>query len=105
MIRSILNKNTVFLHAENFQIVELEFENVDVFGMRKTRGPGEKPSWQGRELTNNSTHMKYASPGYWTTAVRGERTTATHPCITWHHNSRDIEEHLLICNGKNITSS
>jgi hypothetical protein len=40
-------------------LVELKFGNVDFCRGRKTGGPGEKPSWQGREPTNNSTHMKY----------------------------------------------
>jgi hypothetical protein len=40
------------VHSE----IELEFRNVDFYGGRKTGGPGEKPSWQGREPTNNSTH-------------------------------------------------
>jgi hypothetical protein len=53
----------------------LEFESVDFLWRRKTGGLGEKPSWQGREPTNNSTHMKYPLP----TAVRGERLTATPP--------------------------
>jgi hypothetical protein len=39
--------------------IELEFRNVDFYGGRKTGGPGESFSWQGREPTNNSTHMKY----------------------------------------------
>jgi hypothetical protein len=29
----------------------------------KSGGPGDKSSWQGREPTNNSTHMKYTSRG------------------------------------------
>jgi hypothetical protein len=33
------------------------------YGWRKTGGPREKPLWQGRESTNNSTHMKYPSRG------------------------------------------
>jgi hypothetical protein len=51
----------------------------------KTGEPGETPSWQGREPTNNSTHMKYPSrgsnplPTAGTTVVRGERITATPP--------------------------
>jgi hypothetical protein len=32
--------------------------NFDFCGGRKP-GPGEKPSWQGREPTNNSMHMKW----------------------------------------------
>jgi hypothetical protein len=33
---------------------------IEIFqGGRKTKEPGEKPSWQGREPTTNSTHMKY----------------------------------------------
>jgi hypothetical protein len=27
----------------------LEFRNVDFYGGRKTGGPGQKPSWQGKE--------------------------------------------------------
>jgi hypothetical protein len=41
-------------------MIELEFRNVDFCGGRKTGEtgePGENPSWQGREPTNNSTHM------------------------------------------------
>jgi hypothetical protein len=65
-------------------MIELEFRNVDFCGGRKTGEPGEKPSWQVREPTNNSTHMKYPSRGsnprpIGTTAVRGERITATPP--------------------------
>jgi hypothetical protein len=38
--------------------IELEFRNVDFFYRgRKTGEPGEKPSKQGREPTNNSAHM------------------------------------------------
>jgi hypothetical protein len=44
-------------------------------GGRKTGGePGEKPSWQGREQTDNSTHMKVSEP-------RVEPTTH------WDHSS------------------
>jgi hypothetical protein len=65
-------------------MIELEFRNVDFGGGRKTGEPGEKPSWQGREPTNNSTHMKYPSIGsnpqtIGSTAVSGERITATPP--------------------------
>jgi hypothetical protein len=38
-------------------LVELKFGNVDFSGGRKTGEPGEKPSKQGREPTNNSTHI------------------------------------------------
>jgi hypothetical protein len=69
------------MHSE----IELEFRNVDFYGGRKTGGPGEKPSLQGREPTNNSTHMKYPSRGSnlrptctSTTVVRGEHLNATH---------------------------
>jgi hypothetical protein len=54
-------------------------------GWRKTGEPGEKPLMQGREPTNNSTHMKYmhvpeSNPQpIGTTAVRGEHITATPP--------------------------
>jgi hypothetical protein len=63
-------------------MIELEFRNVDFYGGRKTGEPGEKPSKQVRESTANSTHMKYPSRGSnsrptGTTAVRGERITAT----------------------------
>jgi hypothetical protein len=43
--------------------IELEFRNVDFYGGRKTGGPRERPLWQGREPTNNSTDMKYLSRG------------------------------------------
>jgi hypothetical protein len=36
--------------------IELELRNVDFYGGKKTGEPGEKPSKQGRESTNNSTH-------------------------------------------------
>jgi hypothetical protein len=42
-------------------MIELEFRNVDFYGGRKTGEPGEKPLWQGRESTTNTTHMKYPS--------------------------------------------
>jgi len=35
----------------------MEFGNVGFCGGRKTGGPGEEPSEQGRELTTNSTHI------------------------------------------------
>jgi hypothetical protein len=38
-------------------MIELEFRNVDFFGVRKSGEPGEKPSKQGRESTTNSTHI------------------------------------------------
>jgi hypothetical protein len=44
-------------------MIELEFRNVDFCGVRKIGESGEKPPWQGREPTNNSTHMKYPSRG------------------------------------------
>jgi hypothetical protein len=64
-------------------MIELEFRNVDFDGGRK---PGEKPSKQGRQSTTNSTHMKYPSRGSnprptGTTAMRGERITATPPML------------------------
>jgi hypothetical protein len=67
-------------------MIELEFRNVDFYGGKKTGGPGEKPSKQGREPTTNSSHMKYPSRGLnprptGTTAVRGERITAMLPKI------------------------
>jgi hypothetical protein len=67
-------------------MIELEFRNVDIYEGRKTGEPGEKPSKQGRESTTNSTHMKYPSRGsnprpIGTTAVRGERITATPPML------------------------
>jgi hypothetical protein len=37
--------------------IELEFWNFDFYGGRETGEPGEKPLWQGRESTNNSTHV------------------------------------------------
>jgi len=37
--------------------IKLEFRNVDFFGGRKTREPGEKPLEQGQEPTTNSTHL------------------------------------------------
>jgi hypothetical protein len=43
----------MYMHSE----IELEFRNVDFYGGRKTREPGEKPLKQGRESTNNSTHV------------------------------------------------
>jgi hypothetical protein len=48
------------------------------------------PSLQGREPTNNSTHMKYTSRGsnprpIVTTAVRGERITAIPPMPPEHY--------------------
>jgi hypothetical protein len=62
--------------------------SVDFYRGRKTGEPGEKPLWQGREPTTNSTHMKYPSRGLnprptGTTAVRGERITATPPMPPW----------------------
>jgi hypothetical protein len=35
-----------------------ELRIVDFYAVRKTGGPGEKPLWQEREPTNNSTHIK-----------------------------------------------
>jgi hypothetical protein len=49
-------------------LIELEFR-VLIFteGGKPENQAGEKPSWQGREPTNNSTHMKYPSQN-WTRA-------------------------------------
>jgi hypothetical protein len=67
-------------------MIKLKFRNVDFYGGRKTGEPREKPSKQVRESTTNSTHMKYPSRGLnprttGTTAVRGERITATPPML------------------------
>jgi hypothetical protein len=53
--------------ADNFQMVldswsnwnleMLIFAEGKIYTERKTGGPGEKPSWQERKPTNNSTHM------------------------------------------------
>ena len=55
-------------------LVELEFGNVSFWGEGKTGVPGEKPSWQGREPTTNSTHIHGVDAGIWTraTLVGGE---------------------------------
>jgi hypothetical protein len=45
------------VHSE----IELEFRDVDFYGGRKTGGPGEKPSWQGREPTNIADKRKTRS--------------------------------------------
>jgi hypothetical protein len=37
--------------------IKLEFRHVDIYEGRKTGEPGEKPSKQGKEPTNNSTHI------------------------------------------------
>jgi hypothetical protein len=63
-------------------MIELEFKNVDFYGGRKT---GE-PTLEARERINNILNSHEApeqriEPTTGTTAVRGERITATPPML------------------------
>jgi hypothetical protein len=49
----------------------LEFGNFYFYGGRKTGEPGEKPSWQGREPKNNSTHMEEKRKSEKTLGING----------------------------------
>ena len=82
--------------ALEFQI-ELEFRNVSFWGGRKTGGPGEKPSEQGRELTTNSTHIwrrvRESNPGH----IGGRRALSPlrHPCSPNPSQLSDVSMKIL----------
>jgi hypothetical protein len=85
--------------------IKLEFRIVDFYGGRKTGGPVEKPSWQGREPTNNSTHMKYLSRGSNPRPIRPQRWKANvlpqhHPCHPKFSSRFHFVHNLLISKRK-----